>query len=266
MSEQVELLPEVAPRPTSKSIPLDELPKTFANAVPPSRDFVENVKRVGVLEPILVVEKPSGEGYLVAAGKRRLMAARAADLAAIPARVFPHGSISPDVLLLIENEQRRSNPVAELAAIRGLLKAGASERDVYRATGMPVATIKRRLRLAALVTEPIFDGIKSGNVKVSVAEQIVKLPPSARDRLADVLEETGRITAKDVAALKRVRQSQEATTLPGGLFDGSKSELRDRGVVTIERLHADLTAAGASEVVLRTLEEAAAALAAWSAA
>ncbi|PIT88435.1 MAG: chromosome partitioning protein ParB [Candidatus Magasanikbacteria bacterium CG10_big_fil_rev_8_21_14_0_10_36_32] len=81
----------------------------------------DSVKKYGILQPIILIEKPNGD-YEVVAGERRWRAAKLAGLTNVPAIV----KVLPDEekleIALIENIQREDlNPIEEAFAYRRLI-------------------------------------------------------------------------------------------------------------------------------------------------
>ena len=69
-------------------------------------DLAASIRSVGLLEPLIVCEQESSEGYLVVAGHRRLAAAALAGLSAVPAIVRRLTDAERTEIMVIENLQR----------------------------------------------------------------------------------------------------------------------------------------------------------------
>jgi len=78
---------------------------------------LESVERFGVLQLIGLIE--SSNGFQVGFG-RRIKAARASGFIAIPAYLYLAGWSPREVLMLIENQQRKTNLEEDLEAIPAL--------------------------------------------------------------------------------------------------------------------------------------------------
>jgi ParB/RepB/Spo0J family partition protein len=191
-------------------------------SAPPTRALVESIGRLGVLQPVVVRTGPDGR-YPVIDGRRRILAARQ------HAHTFIRGLIAegltdgvvPASLLLLLNEQRRSNPLAELEAIEQLIAAGATEADIARATGLAAATIRQRFRLTG--AHPTLKAMAAaGELALGVLEQAASLTPQQQlQLLADGAQEDGsvKITAGHIAELKQARSMATVAALPAALFD-----------------------------------------------
>lgn len=211
-----DLFGEEIPVPTDTELDLAELP-TDLPGPRPERDLIESVKRLGVLQPIIVICKPSGELH-VADGRRRLQAAREAGLTSIPARVYGRDGLLSSVMTLVTNQQRRPNAVAELDAILALAKGGASEEVIRDATGIPVQTIRRRMKLAKL-NKTLLEGMRAGKVSLAVGERVATMPPTVQARLADKFAAKGKLTEPDVDEERRVGVAEVVAALPWESLD-----------------------------------------------
>lgn len=201
-------------------LPLDQC--DVGPGAPPTRALVESIGRLGVLQPV-VVRTGQGGRYQVIDGRRRILAARQHEhtfIRGLIAEGLTDGVV-PASLLLLLNEQRRSNPLAELEAIEQLLAAGASEQDIARATGLAVATIRQRFRLTG--AHPTLKAMAAaGELALGVLEQAASLTPQQQVQLlADGAQEDGsvRITAGDIHNLKQARSMATVAALPAALFD-----------------------------------------------
>lgn len=222
MSDQLTLAPEKTPEPEDLLIDLRLLPPSeqLAGQDPDSK-FIESVRKLGVLNPVLIADGTTTESlrYRLLDGRRRVKAAREAGLESIPARLIAvdawHGEA---VLTLTANQQRSENAVSELEAIEALIDAGASEQDIYQATGTPIQRQRRLLKLRRLLPA-LYDAMDAGKVKPSVAEQAARLPECVQKELLHTLDEKGRLTAADIHEARVVEQSSAVEALPLDLFE-----------------------------------------------
>ena len=104
-------------------------------------ELSESIKRQGILQPILVREKPQG-GFELIAGERRWRASKLAGLDSIPAIVKSAFDEEVSVLALVENIQRDNLNAFEEAAALGRL------RDEFKLTQEEMASAVGRSRTA----------------------------------------------------------------------------------------------------------------------
>jgi len=245
---QTTLLPLVHREGDVRVVALDALPEdAMLRGDPPARSMIESVRALGVLHPIILID--TEHGYEIAAGRNRIKAARAAGLTTIGARVFPHGYVNAAVLTLVENEQRRANPLADLHALEQLLATGADEHAIFRATGMAAPVIRARLKLANL-QPALRQALEQGAIRVSVAQDAARLGPVQQARLVERLASAGRLTAKDVIAASRAQAADVVDQLPMTLFTEPSPSDRVRGAIAQLR-----TLAGDDPVSSRLLDE-----------
>ena len=97
----------------------------------------------GILQPLTVEPMPGMPGHWrVIAGHRRLAAAKAAGLQAVPITVREPDGAEPEELMLIENCHRRDLSVMDKAEAMGALKAkGYSVARIARSTGFAEGTV-----------------------------------------------------------------------------------------------------------------------------
>ena len=121
-----------------RQIPLSELGDTIGT--PPSQRLKDSVKRMGIIQPVILTEQAdeSGEIHLaIVDGNRRVAAARAAGMDQIPAVVFE--GLEPTTIAettLASNSFRTSNYLAEFWALKQLERNQYQYNDIVAASGM----------------------------------------------------------------------------------------------------------------------------------
>jgi ParB family chromosome partitioning protein len=125
------------------------------------RDLVESIREKGVLQPVIV--RPTAAGYELVAGERRLRAAQAAGVEAIPAIVKKFSDRESLEAALVENVQRADLNAIELAEAYQRLAAefSLSHEEIARRVGkdrVTVANTVRLLRLPSAVKQAVVDG------------------------------------------------------------------------------------------------------------
>ena len=114
-------------------------------------ELSESIKRQGILQPILVREKPQG-GFELIAGERRWRASKLAGLDSIPAIVKSAFDEEVSVLALVENIQRDNLNAFEEAAALGRLRDEfkLTQEEIASAVGRSRAAVANLLRLLML--------------------------------------------------------------------------------------------------------------------
>jgi ParB family chromosome partitioning protein len=111
-----------------------------------------SLRENGLLNPIAVRSAPSGDGFELIAGERRLRAAAALGWAEIPAVVKEIDDRALLTLALVENLQRADlNPIEEAEGYRHLMHDfSLTQAEVAEVTGKDRSTVANILRLLQL--------------------------------------------------------------------------------------------------------------------
>ncbi|MBA2596197.1 MAG: ParB/RepB/Spo0J family partition protein [Chloroflexia bacterium] len=180
--------------PTAKEIRLERIeadPEQPRRTFDPDRldELTASIHREGVLQPIAVSYDAERDVYVVVHGERRLRAARAAGLAAIPAivRDVPHDRRL--VQQLMENIVRDDlNPVDRAAALRALK---TQLGDAPWETVAEMVGIRRSRLFQLLGTEKlplgVRDDIRSGRISEKQSRALQGLPASQQEALRDAI-------------------------------------------------------------------------------
>ncbi|MBA7539990.1 hypothetical protein ES705_32279 [subsurface metagenome] len=207
------LIPEDVPEPEDILIDLKDIKKIEVGPMP-TKAFIDSVKRFGVVHPIVVQRDRTK--YTIIDGRRRARAAIIAEHVSISARVYPK-KYRPTMVIALNNLQS-ANPVAELEAIEALIEEGASEKQISEATGLPLSTIRKRLKLQRLNPD-LRKGLKKGEIAVSVAEKASDLPEVVQDGLANIFVEEEQLTGETVREARSVVASEAISTIPMEAFE-----------------------------------------------
>lgn len=139
-------------------------------------DLTASVREHGILQPLLV--RPSGDGYELIAGERRLRAATAAGLHTVPVIIMEATDISSLEIALIENLQRENlNPVEEAEGYRELAEGfSLTQEEIALRVGKARASVANAMRLLSLPDEVramLADGrLSTGHAKALMALEI----------------------------------------------------------------------------------------------
>ncbi|MGB7055147.1 MAG: ParB/RepB/Spo0J family partition protein, partial [bacterium] len=138
------------------------------------KDLVSSIKEKGVIEPIVV--KRSDDHFILAAGERRLKAARVAGLKEIPAIIMDLNDQELLEIGLIENLQRRDlNPIEEALAYEQLNKNfGLTHDRIAVLVGKDRSTITNAVRLLVL-PKRIVEYLHLGKMNAGHARALLAL-------------------------------------------------------------------------------------------
>ncbi len=225
-----------------KEIPIDQIK---ANPYQPRkvfeeealRDLSHSILKHGLLQPIVVVEKP--DGYMLIAGERRLRASKLADLESIKAVVADFEEEHLRELALIENIQRENlNPIELANSYQELIEQyGITQEelsDIIHKSRSQITNTIRLLKLSDYTQKLLTDAkITQGHARVLIgldekkqqliADTIVGQKLSVRDseELVKNLKEHEASTAH-IRPLKEKNESYQALMI-------AVDELRDAG-------------------------------------
>lgn len=176
-------------------LPLDEIRESPTN---PRRvfsesgmaDLIASVKESGVHVPVVVRPvwgKALGrQTFELAAGARRLRAAKAAGLAAIPAIIREMSDVQVLELQVIENNQREDvHPIEEGQAFAALIEKGVDLASIAHRIGRDRTYVAKRLQLTRLHTYFQDLWIEKAAIGVEQALIIARLSPEQQKVLRD---------------------------------------------------------------------------------
>jgi len=197
------------PQQPRRSFPAEEL-----------EQLVASIRQHGILQPLVVTERPDGE-YELIAGERRLRAATIAGVATVPVVVRDD---APDErakleLALIENVQRQDlNPIERAIAYRQLHEEfGLTQEAVATRVGIARSSVAHTLRLLALPRD-MQDAVASGKLSEGHAKVLLGMSDPAEQRawFQRILEQ--RLPVAAVTA-ERTRASRPSSVAPSRTGD-----------------------------------------------
>lgn len=224
-----------------------DLDKVIRSTINPRRRFNEgalnelasNIRRHGVLQPILCRPTRVGEGefFEIVAGERRWRASRIAEQPQIPAIVREMTDTEALEIAVIENAQREDlHPLEEAEGFEALLKSyGHSEANAQSADdlaakiGKSRTHIYNRLKLLQLIPD-LRDAFFKDDFNATVAQQLARLPaklqPKAFAALRKATADGEPINVRESAKLLRAQfhLRMDRATFPiedAGLLEGA---------------------------------------------
>jgi ParB family chromosome partitioning protein len=169
-------------------------------------ELAASVERHGLLQPIVVKEE--GDGYLLVAGQRRLLAHQRLGRERIAALIVTG---EPDELALIENLQRQDLPPLDESEALAALKArhGYSQDELARIMAKAKSTISELLSLNDL-PEAVKAEVRTSELPVpkSVLVEVARLGDPAEQQALWRRVREGGGTVRAARAAKKVRTSE----------------------------------------------------------
>lgn len=181
---------ETGPPPTFHRLPLTQLHWVVS---PVAESFVQNITRMGVLEPVLVVPSGRPHHYNVIAGRRRCSAAACGGLTEVPAMVYPRqlsGGYDA-AIALVENNQRQPNPITDHRAALRLVQAGYTEAQIAASLGLSRAMVRARLALQLLIP-PLQRRLEQEQFSAGIARRLSRFTRDQQYLAEDWLASPGR--------------------------------------------------------------------------
>jgi ParB family chromosome partitioning protein len=199
-------------------------------------ELVDSIAEVGILQPVVVRPATSGSGYELIMGERRLRAAKAAGLDAIPAII--RNTDDTDMLrdALVENLHRSElNPLEEAAAYQQLLDDfGATHEQLASRLARSRPHITNTLRLLRL-PPAVQKRVAAGVLSAGHARALLGLDdPTAMETLAQRIVNEGlsvRATEEAVSLgvkTSRPRKTKARSASRDAVFDEVAERLGDR--------------------------------------
>lgn len=220
---QLLLIPEKVIDGVAMTLALSDLPDYFpGRVVDPA--MVESIAKFGVLQPVLLKQNATNNGFVVCDGRSRIVNSRAAGRETIPAHVYPADYTTEQILAIVANTKRSENFVTDVFAIQEILESDkeATLKDVCDATGLPMATAKKRMKLLALIPD-LMNLLKANQLGQKMADRIAGLNELQQAALYRCFLENGKITEADIRAITSAGASQAAMELDDDLFDDDDS-------------------------------------------
>ena len=229
-------------RETVEQLPLDQL-EEFPNhpySVPDNEELAmlrDSIIENGVLQPIVVVEKEEGNGFLIISGHRRCLAARKAGLAEIPGIIRTGISMVQATIEMVDANLYREHilPSEKAKAYKLRMEALKSEPTQRRSAsnrgeiiadqvGESRTTIHRYLRLNYLIPE-LLAQVDNSTISLLAGNVLSFLNSDEQKEIFKYMRATG-VTVDQANQLKEASDSHcwDKKTVKHILRDVSKKE------------------------------------------
>ncbi len=211
------------PEPSFLSVPFDRIEPPAATAIRGRAG--QSIHRLGFVSTLLLrrLNTPAPDGYgwafEVVDGARRYRDAEREGLTELPALVLPPETSRTQVAALSAalNLARSPNPLAEAEAFAQLVRAGMDDEQIAADLGVPLGTVRKRLRLASAPPE-VLEAVRSGACAAGTAAAVANLAGAYQAACVRRLEASGKLRASDVRDVQRARKEAALDALPGALF------------------------------------------------
>ncbi|MCR4611458.1 MAG: ParB/RepB/Spo0J family partition protein [Lachnospiraceae bacterium] len=182
-------------------------------------DLVNSIKLNGVLTPVIV--RPSGRGYEMISGHRRMHAATRAGLTTIPAISREMDDDTATIVMVEANDQREEVLPSEKAfaykmKYDALKSQGArsdltsyqvgtklrADEEVARMVGESKNQVYRYMRLTDLI-QPLLDLVDTKKMPLATAVEVSYLDKDTQEYLALFIRDNGMVKSYQIAALRK---------------------------------------------------------------
>ena len=176
---------------TGKLIPTEENPREIDRKAPEFMELVESIRAEGVVVPLIVRKHPSGAGYEVRAGQRRLEAAITAGLAEVPCIVRDLDDQAAFEVTYTENTHREGlTALEEGRAVATLLAYHKGDvAAVCKAMGRKPTWVAQRAAIEKRLIAPWKKFASSremrGQITAVHLELLAKLPEPLQAKFLD---------------------------------------------------------------------------------
>lgn len=203
------LIPDV--QPETRYIKCSDLPSIEElNCQRPSPAFVASVV-AHQIHPIIVIDHPFN-GYQLVAGNRRVYAAHLGGKESLRADVYQPGDISPTLVTVAENNQRKPNPLSDYDAIMPMLNSHTIE-EVAAQLHLPVGVVRRAIKLQKLDSR-LLQMARSGDIAMGTALKLASKPKSVQEAVLAKAAEGADVTADLVKRCTTTVVQAQMPTLP----------------------------------------------------
>jgi ParB family chromosome partitioning protein len=175
-------------------------------------DLTNSIREHGIIQPLVVSQKPGG-GYELIAGERRLRAAGLAGLEYIPALVRPADEIASLEIALAENVAREDlNSIEEAQAYASLVdEFGLTHERIAELVGRSRVAVTNLLRLLEL-PDDVRLMLEQGELSEGHGRALLALPDHGQRRKTARLVASQGLSVRQTEALVK-KLNEEA---PGG--------------------------------------------------
>jgi ParB family chromosome partitioning protein len=181
----------------------------------------ESIRAHGVLQPLVV--RQVGDRYQLVAGERRLRAARAAGLAAVPVTVVDFNDQQVLEAALVENIQRSDlNPIEKAHGFKEYLtRYDMTHEQLAARLGLGRATITNLVALLDLPPD-LQDAVRVGQLSTGHAKVLKGIPDPARQvAVGKEIIARGLSVHATEAFVKQMASSREEEKAPGAGAGGA---------------------------------------------
>lgn len=212
-------------------LPLDQIDVSKANVRITEQnagleELKGNIERIGLIQPIIVLEKQN-KRYEVLVGQRRCLALNAAHEKTIPAIIIHNiDELSKRIISLSENEQRRPIPYSDaIEACNALFKAYPGKpndkiKNIARDLSLPISFVTKYLAYE-LVPKQVREMVEERKLTPNQAYKITTALWPNEEKIIKVAEYRSQLTTPEWKRALTISQDNPKLT-PDEIIDAAK--------------------------------------------
>ena len=188
-------------------------------------ELAASIRAVGIIQPLVGAHDATGRIKLIA-GHRRLAAAKAAGLEAVPLIVREVESDVAKELQLTENVQREDLPALDVAeALQAMVSSGQTAESIAARLGKSSAWVRRHLALLKLDGK-VLSALRKHGLRFTQAEHVAKVLKTGS--LNDALEAANGLASGLLSrrSAERALANDKAVDSHRQAFNGSGARYR----------------------------------------
>jgi ParB family chromosome partitioning protein len=189
-------------------------------------ELADSIREHGLIQPLVVTQRPEG-GYQLIAGERRWRAASRAGLTEVPVIVK---DVAPQQMLelaLVENIQRADlNPLEEALAYQHLVDDfNLSQTEIARRVGKSRPAVVNVMRLLG-ATDAVKEALLEEEITEGHGRALLGLPKQAQELALQIVIDKDLTVRKTEALVKQLREPPKETKPEPVVDDSETAQIR----------------------------------------
>lgn len=266
-----ELLKDAESKATAKTVKIDQIrenPVALRECNPQDEQYkqlVESIREKGFIGTITTREKKDPETgdvfYEIVDGLQRYTAAKEAGISELVTLVLNMTDYQVyEAQVMLNLHRVDTKPTAYTDALKRMFMANTllTEAEVARSLGVDITWVKNRLGLSNVKSEKIQKLIDDGEIRLSNAFALAKLPEEAQEEMleAAIVDDSAAFAKKVAERAKAIREARRQGRLEEEVKFEPREFLQKMGDIKAERDSGEIAADLISASGVSTLTEA----------
>ena len=181
------------------------------------RDLQQSVSAQGILAPLIV--RPSGDGFEIVCGHRRLAVASALKFDEVPCIVRDYSDAEAQEVGMVENLQRETvHPLDECNAFSAMLREAGDMDKLAARVGKSKRYIMQRMKLASLEA-PVRKAFVERKMGIETANMFARVSPAMQKEVFKQAQNHGELLNPSRLERNIAEALRELTRAPWSLAD-----------------------------------------------